>query len=60
MKVSEVIEEIGLIDEINGMCMDALSCQKNHEMVSVPTDYIIDIKDLLSRYKCMILDKEIK
>lgn len=60
MKVSEAIEEISLIDEINGMFMDALSCQKNDEIVSVPTDYISDIRDLLTRYKCMILGKEIK
>ena len=60
MKVADVIEDIKLIDELDGMFKEAISCQKNDEMLVIPTDYIPDITGLLARYKCMILNKEIK
>lgn len=60
MKVSEAIEEISLIDEINSLINSAIRCQSAEDMVTIPTDYLPDMSELLARYKCMILDKEIK
>ena len=60
MKVSDVISELGIIDEINGTIESALDYQKGEEMTAIPTDYIIDIQEVLSRYKTLLLDKETK
>ena len=61
MKVSEIVNELDLID---CLIMDGdqycLESSNDRQIIGVPLDHMTSVKDVLLRYKDLLLGREVK